>query len=118
MRLLPYEVKRWISSTALGTLFKPSALSLFKQSQRLFSSLSAFESVPPRPQLRRLRKAAAAGRWRAGGAPGRERGVGAGGWAAGEQRRPGRWKRPFEFPILTLGRLLFFLVIQGVIPLA
>jgi hypothetical protein len=31
-----------------------SALSLFKQSQRLFSSLSTFESVPPRPQLRRL----------------------------------------------------------------
>jgi hypothetical protein len=75
--------------------------------------------VPPeQPQLRRRRKAAAAGRWRAGGAPGRERGVGAGGrlggaggWAArwhdtGWAHTAGArgwWKRPFEFPILQKG---------------
>ena len=48
---------------------------------------------PEQPQLRRRRKAAAAGRWRAGGAPGRERGVGAGGRLGGARRVGGQVAR-------------------------
>ena len=97
---LPLRSASSVASAFVSGLFKASALSLFKQSQRLFSSLSAFESVPPsrnyagcppepqlrppEPQLRRLRKAAPLGAGELGALP-----VGSAGWALA-----GGWEAP------------------------
>ena len=61
-----------------------------------------YKLLPSSPPSQPRRRGRGWSRWRGVGAGGRL--GGAGGRAAGGQRRRGRWKRPFEFPILSRGR--------------